>query len=351
MSTENTQTPAAGGDSAASTASNAATEAINTPAASTSVETPPATVTTPAAPSVPGAPGVPQTTAAVIPAAYVPNFKYKAALQEKELDPFFQGLVKDADSEKKVKDVFTRADAFDYMKEKFSKREQDFNSLQNDFQNQSQIFQKVNQAKAKGDLDSVFRIAGLNEHQVIQWAAKRVDYLQMLQGLPPDQRQALERQQQAVFQNQEYEDRLSQMQQQVQTNASQAREMQLDMSLTRPEVASAVKFWDQKMGYEGAFRDMVIEEAQKEWHFAQKDLSPEQAVAHVLQKFGKFIDAQGAGPQSQVATLQPAAGPQAPAQRPSIPVIAGSSKAPIKKQYKSIDELKQRSKELEAQGG
>lgn len=282
--------------------------------------------------------------------AYAPNFKYRSAMQEKELDEFWRPLIKDADSEKKVKELFTRADAFDYMKDKLTEKSTSYDSLYTDFESQAKVVDRVMNAKQQGDLDSVFRNIGIADHEVIQWAAKKVDYLQMMQQLPPAQREAIERQQKATMQNQEYNDQLSQMQNQLQSQASQARTFELSMALGRPEVAPQVQFWDNKMGQSGAFYNLVVEEGQKAAHFEKAELSVEQAIARVLSKFGKFIDLQGAGspqmnPQAQTANVPPNQ-----AAKPVIPVVSGaSSKSPIKKQITSIDDIKKRAAELKAQ--
>lgn len=340
MSTENTlDTQATGGTSVESTSSNVST--TNNQETSTAVDTKTAgSLPTEGKSSGVSTEGAP---------TYTPNFKYKAALQEKELDAFWHPLIKDADSEKKVKEIFTRADAFDYMKEKLQQRQSEFDSLQNDYQTKDQIINKVTSAIQKGDLESAFRNIGLNDHQIIQWAAKRVDYLQTLNQMPPEQRAAIERQQQAALLNEDYENQLSQMRNELQAQTVQAREVQLDMYLIKPELSQTVQFWDNKMGYNGAFRDMVVEEGKKAWAFENVDINTEQAVARVLQRFGKFIDVQGQQtssnpnqtmPQQNVVNLQ---------QKPVIPSIPGSAKAPIKKQVKSVADIKQRIKDLEAE--
>ena len=292
--------------------------------------------------------------APVIP-AYAPNYKYKAAMQEKELDAFWHPLIKDADSEKKVKDIFTKVDAFDYMKDKSDKRDKEYESLKTDFETQARIVQKVMTAKQGGDLDSVFRQIGLNDHDVIQWVAKKIDYLESLKQMSPEQRMQIEAQQKAVYQNEEYQDQITQMKHQMQVQATQARLLQLDMTLSKPEISSAATFWDEKIGYQGAFRDAVIEEAQKYWHQTYQqtgtgvDLTPDQATERVLKKYANFLNIQGSpqattaqGTQGQITT------PQA-SEKPVIPVIQGSSKTPIKKQIRSIEDIKKRAKELEAQ--
>lgn len=291
--------------------------------------------------------GSPATHTPVVP-AYTPNFKYKAALQEKELDPFWHPLVKDPDSEKKVKEVFTRAEAFDYMKEKLTKRDGDYESLRNDYETQARVVDKVMKAKQAGDHETVFRNLGYTDHDIIQWAAKRVDYLQSMNNLPPEQRAMIERQQQAAQQNSIYQEQMEQMQSQLQSQAAQATQVRLEMSLLKPEIASAVQFWDQKMGQDGAFYNMVVEEGQKAAFLEDTILSPEQAIARVMQKFGKFIDVNGNVSQAQPTSPMNQTMPQALSQKPVIPTMQGSSKAPIRKQVKTLDDIKKLSKEMNA---
>lgn len=335
MSTENTQ-------DTTSAESTSGTESSFTPdnsVTTTDTQSAAAPTTNPDGTPVVAAPAQP---------TYTPNFKYKAALQEKELDPFWHPLVKDADSEKKVKEVFTKADAFEYMKEKLTKRDGDYESLRSDYEIQAKVVDKVMKAKQAGDHETVFRNLGYTDHEIIQWAARRVDYLQSMQNLPPEQRAQIERQQQAAQQNNVYQEQLEQMQSQLQSQASQATQVRLEMALIKPDVAPAVKFWDERMGQDGAFYNLVVEEGQKAAYLEDTILTPEQAIARVMQKFGKFIDANGNVSQAQPNLTMNQAVPQALGQKPVIPTIQGSAKAPIRKQVKSIADIKQLSKEMNA---
>lgn len=352
MSTEITQdTSSASGVSAESTSANA--ETTTTPAieAQANAAADPAVDAKSIGDKLADIKAGKSASAPVVPAAatpaYTPNFKYRAAMQDKEIDPFWQGLIKDAESEKKVKDIFTKVEAFDYIKSKHESVEQSYNSMKADYDSQNQLVSKVTQAARNKDYDSVFRNIGMNDEDVIRWAAKKVDYLQMMNGLPPEQRAAIEGQQKAALQNQEYQDQLNYMQSQVETQAQQARELQLEMIMTRPEVTHAATFWDGKMGQVGAFRDLVIEEGQKAFAFEQLDLSAEQAVSRVLAKFGKFIDAQGnvASQAAPVAHEQVAQQGIVASQKPIIPTINGTAKTPIKKQFRSLDDIKKYNQE------
>lgn len=359
MSTENTQVAASTGgtgvESTGTTVDTTVQAAVET--ATTQTATPGSKdLLQEGASTMPGA-GVVDPTKPVVP-AYTPNYKYKAAMQEKELDAFWHPLIKDAESEKKVKDIFTRVEAFDYMKDKLDKREMEYSSLYKDFETQAKLVQKVTQARQSGDLDSVFRNIGINDHEILQWAAKKIDYLETMRQLPPDQRAAFENQQKAALKNEAYEEQLAQMRADLQAQATQARVVQLEMTLSRPEVSQSAQVWDEKMGYQGAFKDAVIEEAQKYWMQTYQqtgqgvDLTPEQATERVLKRFANFLNNGGtmqSAPMTQ--SQQPPAGMQAMQEKPVIPVINGTSKTPIKKQIRSIEDIKKRAKELESQQG
>lgn len=268
--------------------------------------------------------------------AFTPNFKYKAALQEKEIEEFWRPLIKDPESEKKVKELFTRAEAFEYMKEKSVKTTQEFESLKGDYMNLASDANRVLQARDKGDLNSVFRQLQIDPSHVLKWAHQ---YLNMTD----DQRAAEDLQYQKQLETEQYQTQLQTMQQQMYEQAVQARAMQLDVSLMRPDVANAAVAWDQRMGQSGAFRALVIEEGQKA-HFGEgKDITPDEAITRVMQRFGPLLG----GQQPQVVAQQtPQAGGVPPQAKPVIPTVQGRGTSPVRKQIKSLDDIKKLAKEM-----
>jgi hypothetical protein len=295
-------------------------------------------------------------TDAVLPTAedgkpkYVPNYKYKVALQEKEIDEFWRPLIKDAESEAKVRDFFTKYDGFDHIKQSRDNIQKQFESLQNDYTAQNNVISRVETALQKKDLTSVFRQLGVTDQDIFGWTHQR---LQMME-LPPDQRKAWEESEQSRLQNFEMEEKFNQMQRLYEEQAVQARTMQLDMVLTRPEVVQAASGWDEVQGQQGAFRDLVIQEAQTAYFQTGVDLSAEQAVQRVMQKFGKVLS-QNAGAQQSVsqaqtpvisATQTAPQVPNIPQSKPVIPSVNGKGASPIKKVPRSLDELKKIAREL-----
>lgn len=274
--------------------------------------------------------------------AYNPNYKYKAFGNEKELDEFWRPLVKDQDSEKKVKDLFTRADAFDDLKTRHESTQSEFNELVTEYTALDKDVRKIMNFRNSGDLDNFFASLKIPKEQIFKWVEQKLE----LQSLPPEQRHAIEMQAQERQQRYDLEQQHSQLEQQYQNQAVQARTMQLDMTLSRPDVSSVASAVDSRLGRIGAFRDLVVEEAQKVYFSSGRDLSAEEATQQVMQKYGKLFD-QGPGPQAQMQT------PVQMAQvngKPVIPAVQGKGTSPIKKAPKSIDDLRAMSRELSNNG-
>lgn len=284
---------------------------------------------------------------AVIPPAaaaaptYTPNYKYKAALQEKELDAFWRPLVKDADSEKKVKEAFSKIDAFDVVKQDRDSLKQQFQSVSGDFQNVVGTVQRFNESIKNDDLSSAFRLANVPKEKVFQWVKRELERAEM----PPEQRQQFEQYEQAQMQKYELEQRFQQLQQQHDHQATQTRVMQLDAALSRPEVSKFAEQWDQRTGNQGGFKFFVIEEAKKAFLSGQGDLSAEDAVRHAMQHFGNLLNAgETAQPPPQVVSQG-----QAFNNKPVIPNVTGKAISPIKKVPKNLDDLRVLAKEASRQ--
>jgi hypothetical protein len=298
------------------------------------------TLATPQKGAAPVIPANQQATPAPTP-TYTPNFKYKAAGQEKEIDPLFQAIIKDAETETKVKDIFSKIDAFDFMKQKTQAMEKEFGSLATDYDAVATTVDKFNKSVAENDLTSAFRLANITKEQVFKWTQQQLRQMDRLSQMSPEERQEYQQLEEARQSKSELEERVQQIQQQYESQAVQARTMQLDMTLSRPEISKFAEAWDQNSGEAGSFRAFVAEEARKVFYEQNIDLSPEQAVAHVMKRFGKFLNVGGT-----MSAQSPQAIPTAQGQKPVIPHVNGKAASPIKKVAKSLDDLKALAKTL-----
>lgn len=284
--------------------------------------------------------------------AFTPNYKYKALLEEKEVEEFWRPLMKDEESAKKVIDVMTKLDGFSHVKSSREKLAQEFNSLQNDYQAQNQVVQRVESALQRGDLSSVFRQLGVRPEDIYRWTHDQLNRME----LPPEQRKAFEEAEALRAQQFDVQEQMAQYQRMYEDQAVQARTVHLDLVLSRQDVAKASESWDKLMGQTGAFRDLVIQEAQNRYYQTGQDLSAEQAVHQVMQKFGKVMSGQmspqALAPQAPGEALPHAQSPQVtqPQAKPVIPNVNGKGAAPIKKVPKSLDDLKKLQKEMALAG-
>lgn len=281
--------------------------------------------------------------------AYTPNYKYKAALQEKEVDEFWRALIKDADSEKKVKDLLQKVDGFDFVKQSREKLDSQYKALEQDYNTQNQLVTRVTGAIQNKDYGSAFRQLGISDEDIFRYTHDRLQRMEM----PPEQRKAFEDAESLKEQQFQLQEQMRQYQSMYEEQKVQARTMQLEFAMSKPDVASMAQNWDELQGTPGAFRDLVIQEAQAAYFQNGVDLSADQAVQLVMQKFGKLLSVNGSQPNaaSLNASAAPGQTPQTIAKqaKPVIPNINGKGAAPIKKVPKSLDDLKRIQKELEAQ--
>jgi len=286
-----------------------------------------------------GTPG----TAPVVPPAYTPNFKFKVLDKEHEIDPLFQQLIKDADTEKKIKELHEKAFGLDSvkldrqsLKEKIEKH---YAPLEKTFQGVQKSIQQIDKMIDQGDYDNFFNVLQIPEQKILEWAVKKAQ----LMGLTPQEQaaynqQVQERNQlyQLQQQNAEYEEQLFQTQ-------VQARAAQLSQELSKPEVLNVMGSFDARAGVQGAFRNEVIKRGQFYAHQGV-DAPVEQVVKEVLQLVGQVVP-QATGPQQPVdngvGTGGQAPQQQPPTQKPPvIPNVGSQGTSPAKRVVRSLDDIR-----------
>lgn len=273
--------------------------------------------------------------------AYTPNFKFKVLDQEKEIDEWLKPVIKDADTEKKIRDLYERAHGLDHVKGERQRLREQSQTQSAEIQRHAQVVQGVNQMLAKKDYDSLFEnVLKIPEDDILFQAKKILDR----RNLPPEQKEALEKAKQESLRAQTYEEQNQQLRQSYEQVAVSARTQELDWTLQRPDVSQLVAAYDARAGAPGAFKQAVIERGQYHAYASGKDITPEQAVEEVLKFMG--------GRQNLIPVEAPQVGIPSASQvsqekKPVITNIQGRGTSPAKKMIRSIDDLKKRAKELE----
>lgn len=344
MQVENNGAGASGGESGAATETSA-------PASGGSSAAAPGTATPSPAGSagakVGGSAGAPGSTpagagGATTPPAYAPNFKYKyLSLKdgkeeqvEAELDDLFKPLVKDAETEKKIRELHERAYGIDYVKGERGRLKEEHTALVQKYEGINQSLAMAGQFVQLGDFDSFFEMLKIPSNKVLEWAIAHAQ-----RSKDPNAQAAYNQQRQTQLQMLQ----LQQQNQSLQTVASSAavtqRTMELDQVLTRPELGEKVAAFDRVMGRAGAFKSEVIRRGQYHAAVNQQDATAEQVVAEVLQMYGNLLTAPASQPVI-TPTGQPAAAAPTREAKPVIPNVPGKGTSPVKKGPKSVDDLR-----------
>lgn len=271
--------------------------------------------------------------------AYQPNFKYKAAGKEYELEEEYRPYVKSADDEKRIKRLMEQAKAFEHVhgeretyKTKATAAEQELGQFQ-------QGLQAINEHRSKKEMYKAMQGLGLSNDEILIAAKQLLDF----DALPQEQQnmyhQSQEAQRQAQYLSQVNQSYASQMQA-LQTTVLRN---ELSQTLARPEIQDIQTKFDAVNG-EGAFQQEVINAGKSHHAMYQQDLSATQAIESVARKFRPFLT-QAQAQAAQIPGLQ-ASGYQAPRDVPVIPSVKGAAQSAAEKGISSIDDMKRARKEL-----
>lgn len=283
-------------------------------------------------------------------AVYKPNFKYKAAGKEMEVPKLLQGVIKDAESEKYLHTLLSKAHGIEMIQEKLRGTREQRDQAAQAYHQVMQPIQFAQEAYKRGDLDSVFDVMKVDRNKVLQWAYRQVELSQM----PPDQRQVHERASQAEKRAWELERQTQQAAQQGQTQQAEQINQMLDLVMERQDVSALAQAYDTKKGKEGSFRDLVVLMGEQAYSQGRM-ISPMEAAKNAAELLGEKWGApqaaavQAAAPQA-AAQMQAQPAAQAEKSKIVLPNVASSKTAsPGKGKVKSIDDIRKMHQKMATQ--
>jgi hypothetical protein len=275
---------------------------------------------------------------------YTPNFKFKwrnaetDAKVEQEFDDWAKQVVKDSETEKKVRELYEKAYGLDYVKPRFHKTREQLQTLQKDYEGVRGSLQELGGYIKQGDFDSFFKALKISDDQIYNHVLNKLQY----QQLPPEQRYEIDRRNQEVHRAQMLEKQNQAYQAQINEMKVQQGQAQLNSVLSKPEIQSVAQQIDQKKG-EGSFiREVILRAAAREKIYGVS-LTPEQAVKEVIDFHGLGAMPNGnAAPQPIAQGMSQASQSQMSASNkpPVIPNVGGRNTSPAKQTPRSIADIK-----------
>ena len=275
------------------------------------------------------------------PAAYTPSLKFKVHGKEQEFDKFLHGVVKDAETEKKVRELYEKAYGLDHVKPKYQEAQGRIQQMEKQFAPLVQVAQELNSALKKGDIDTVIEKLGLRDEDIYKWVHTRLQEKQ----LPPDQQAALAQSRQLQRQQEMLNSQVQEQQSLYEQQMVASRERELTMALSIPEYASVAATYDAQFG-QGAFRNEIISRGVVANQMGQ-DPSPLELVQQVSGVFGKLLSPGQANAQAQVTQNAQTETQTVVRKTPTLPNISGNGTTAAKKPMRSIDDIKARAAQFE----
>lgn len=268
-------------------------------------------------------------------AQFKANLKFKAAGKEHDVPELLRGVMTDAEKEKYVHSLLSKAHGIEMVQEKLKSVREARDQIHQAYTQVMEPIKLGQEAYKRGDMDTVFSTLRIDPNKVLQWAYEKVQLSQM----PPEQRQLHEARKQAEHRAWELERQTAyQSQASLEAQAEHIDQM-IDLVLERPDYSSFAQEYDTRKGKQGAFRDLITLMGEQEFNRSGKIISPLEAAKAAVDLLGMKA---GAPVQQAAAAPQPEAQPApAPQKKITLPNV-GSAKAtaPAKSKPKSIDDLK-----------
>ena len=277
---------------------------------------------------------------------YIANLKYKVLDQEKEFPEFLKGAIKDAETEKQVRELFEKADGLDIVKPKYTELKQEHTQLREKFGNVMGGLEHVRDLYNRGDYDGFFQKMQIPFNTLLQYVAEKIQY----QELPPEQQRVIDARKHSDREAYANENRATDLESRLYQQSVDMKGQMLELALERADVKSFAQTFEEKTGK--SFRDAVIDHGEAAHVNRSLDLSPQQVIQELMSHYGKLLTpapaptAPAAQGQAQPGT-PPASAPTR--QPPVIPNVSGRQTSPTgNSKPKNLDDLRKIRSEMMA---
>lgn len=263
---------------------------------------------------------------------YEPNYKYTIGKEEKEFDAWLKGAIKEKEHEEYLRDLYTRAHGLDSIKERHKQTQEYLKTERTQREQLQGFYDKLNGHVNRGDFQAFVEATGIPEKLVFEWVKQKLEYEEM----DSERKRAYDQDREFRQRSYQESERLQSLEQQNQQILTQHRNFELDQALSKPEVQSVVKAYDEMAQRQGiqTFRDLVIERGIAKYHATGQDLPAEQIVADLAKMFQHLSVQQ----QQQVAPQQQAQ-PVVTKKPPVIPHVGGGNTSPVEKSIRTLEDL------------
>lgn len=276
--------------------------------------------------------------------AWAPNFKVKAFKKEYEIPEMYRGLAKDAETEKQLKEVFTKYHSFDdtramydHVRKERDEYAQKYSPIHNQLERAANVYSEAVKSGNFHKMDQVLEILGLHPDHVMQYAIEKAK----LEAMDPAQRDLVQGKLQAERQAQTFQEQQQEFQSQLAQQQIQLKKQEFDLTMAQPQVSQLAETFQSKFGMD--FQDEVVAAGEYAFAVEKRNISVAEAIQRVAKRYN--LEAGQTSGNAPMAQSTPAAqGTQTQARVPVKPlpnIKANNGSSPVgKPKVSSLDDLK-----------
>lgn len=262
---------------------------------------------------------------------YTPNYKYKSYDNEYEFDEYMKPLVTNKQVEERLRELYAAQRGIEGVSKARDKAQSEYTEYKKQWSPVLDLVQKANKAYQSKDYDLFFKTLGVPEKEVLQYAYKRLEYMDM----PQDKRAQHDQDIQLKREYHSSKEENELLKEQFQEFQKQKLSSDIDMALSNQEVAPVIKAFEERNG-QGSFKEEVIARGIYIYQTTGKSPTPNEVVKDLVNKYGL------------IQQNKPVNNVQTPAesnvvQRKDVPVMkspTGGGSSVAGKAIKSLDDLK-----------
>ena len=262
--------------------------------------------------------------------AYVPNFKYSVRGQDKEISEKYHSLIKDAESEKEIRELHEKAEGLEFVKNDRAQTKAEFEGWKSQAMPYLQVYSDFTRLRDGGNIDAALQVAGITDEMLFEVALRKLE----LEKNPVQAKLYKDHTNQSLRQIQIENENFSYKQSEQQKALTQ---FSTDLDNTLMSHRDIVSQVEAKLGSPGSFREEVIALGDREFSRG-RNLSIQDAVEQVVNKYKPFLQA----PAQVIPQVQPVTHQSRPA---TIPNTGSPSTSVVKQLPKSLADLKLLAKE------
>jgi hypothetical protein len=270
------------------------------------------------------------------PPAYQPNLQYKVYDDVREFPEWSHKLISDEETEKHLRDLFTKAEGIEAIKERYGSTKDELDQVRSEHQ-KYQDFLRQSQHFSSNDLKTFFDMHQIPKDKVLDFARQLLRAEQ-----DPQEAAALDARSRQIREQYNADNRVTALENHLKEERTQRFNSEMSMALSQPHISEFEQKFNALKG-PGAFRQAIADYGSAQYARGRQ-APPHESVNYVYNLFRDFVG-QGTG-----ASASPQS--SAPRERPkTIPNLGpGRGHSAAKARPKTIEEMKKQFREMGVYG-